>query len=160
MPGVPNDDEITAEMNKTPSRWPLAARDNTIPGADSSPSLAITLQDKWEDIRDAITDTEAYSVLSKRAASVNHAVSVAWSATKRLSWVLGTSALVLVVPLLYEIDKELGPGPGFDPASNTAANPNATGADSASLGASSSSSQPSSLSASSGAGAGASAKSS
>lgn len=105
-PGVPNDDEITANSNKSNSR--SVSNDN---GPYNSGSGAFSgLQDKWDDIREAVTETEAYAVISERAEGIKNVTMSVWAAAKWCAWVFGTSGLVLVVPLLYEIDKELGPG--------------------------------------------------
>lgn len=42
--------------------------------------------------------------------SASQTTSKVWGLSKKVAWLIGTSALVLVLPLLYEIDKELGPG--------------------------------------------------
>lgn len=73
-----------------------------------------SFQESWDDVRDAITETEVFILLSEQYKDVSRIASSAWDFTKKAAWIIGTSSLVLVVPLLYEIDKELGPG--FDPA--------------------------------------------
>lgn len=93
----------------TESPSPLALMPDARPAATMS-----SFQETWEDIRDAVTETDVYIATSEKVTAVSRVASSAWSLSKKLAWVLGTSALVLVVPLLYEIDKELGPG--FDPA--------------------------------------------
>lgn len=66
------------------------------------------IQDRLEDIRDAIVETDAYDIVSKQATMVRNATTSVWNVSKRVAWIVGTSVLVLVVPLLYEVDKELG----------------------------------------------------
>lgn len=130
MPGVPNEDEITADLNKasgsssTPSPASSLAYPPLISGSHSRPapsSMQLTLRDKWEDIRDAVTDTQAFKIISKHAAGVNKITSALWTNVQRFAWIFGTSALVLVVPLLYEVDRELA-------AENSAANINSASA--------------------------------
>jgi len=60
---------------------------------------------------DVITESKAYSALSQwwgvakgRGIQLGH---LAGSA----AWILATSALVVVIPLVYEIDRELGDSP-------------------------------------------------
>lgn len=86
-------------------------------GADGTDALT-KLQERLEDMRDAIVETETYDALSKRAAAVRRTGANVWRVSKRFAWVLGTSVLILIVPLLYEVDKELGPG--FEPNATTA----------------------------------------
>lgn len=87
-------------------------------GADGTDAL-IRIQERLEDMRDAIVETETYDAISKRAAAVRRTGVSVWRASKKFAWVIGTSVLILVVPLLYEVDKELGPG--FDPNSSAQA---------------------------------------
>lgn len=123
MPAKPGEDEITPQ-GANGTRVADGAM-GASPNADGTDVLT-NLQERLEDIREAIVETETYEVLSKRAAAIRRTGASVWSASKRYAWIIGTSVLVLVVPLLYEVDKELGPG--FDPNSsaNAAAsvNPN------------------------------------
>lgn len=112
VPGVPNDDEITANANKPSSSRSLG---NTHVPYNSGSGPLTSLQDKWDDIREAVMETDTYAFVMERAESVKNVTMSIWGTAKRCAWVLGTSGLVLVVPLLYEIDKELGPG--ADPSS-------------------------------------------
>lgn len=73
-----------------------------------------SLTETWEEVRDAVVETEAAVALSKHLSRAGKVAANVWHFSKGAAWVLGTSALVLIVPLLYEIDKEIGPGP--DPA--------------------------------------------
>lgn len=150
MPGVPTDDEITADLNKasgsssTSTPASSLAYPSLISGSHGQPtpsSMQLTLRDKWEDIRDAVTDTKAFKIVSKHAAGVNKITSTLWTQLQRFAWVFGTSALVLVVPLLYEVDRELA-------AQNSAVNINSASAPTApsSTDSSASSSAPSSSS--------------
>lgn len=54
-------------------------------------------------------ETEFVTALSEKATRVTKVVNKVWNLSRAVAWVVGTSALVLVIPLLYEIDKELGP---------------------------------------------------
>lgn len=70
-------------------------------------SLLGTIQDRLEDARDALLDNETGARVVEMAGRVVGAGTAAWSFSKKAAWVIGTSALVLVVPLLYEMDKEM-----------------------------------------------------
>lgn len=128
-PGIPSEDEITAE--RKPNSQSHSQQLTIRPSASSLTSL----QEKWDDIRDALTETDAYVSLSRRSSAACDAANSVWTFSKRVAWVLGTSALVLVIPLLYEIDKELGPG--FDSPTPTSASSSSPTPDSASSAASS-----------------------
>lgn len=54
-------------------------------------------------------ETELVTTLSEKATRVSKVMNKVWNLSKGVAWVVGTSALVLAIPLLYEIDKELGP---------------------------------------------------
>lgn len=76
-------------------------------------------------MRDAVVETDTYLALSKHSTTARRAASYAWRFSKKVAWIVGTSALVLVVPLLYEVDKELGPS--FDNnAPSTSSTPSST----------------------------------
>lgn len=130
MPGVPTEDEITADLNKasgsssTSTPASSLAYPSLISGSHGRPapsSMQLSLRDKWEDIRDAVIDTKAFKIMSKHAVGVNKITSALWTHVQRFAWIFGTSALVLVVPLLYEVDRELA-------AENSAANINSASA--------------------------------
>lgn len=70
-------------------------------------SLAARLAERVERARDAIVDTEIYSTLAEVSSAVGERTGKAWEFSKQASWIVGTSALVLIVPLLYEMDKEI-----------------------------------------------------
>lgn len=105
VPGVPTDDEITAETKPT-------TRSTRMTVSAPRSASAMSMQDKWEDIREAVVETETFATFHKGTSAVTSAVSYTWQVSKRIAWIAGTSAVILVIPLLYEIDKELG----FDPA--------------------------------------------
>lgn len=69
------------------------------------------LSERLEDIRDTITETESYMRISKASKDVSAVLQSVWSFSKSATWIIGTTALVLLVPLLYEMDKELAQGP-------------------------------------------------
>lgn len=79
-------------------------------------------------MRDAVAETDTAIALSKHLSRAAKVAAKAWYFSKGAAWVLGTSALVLVVPLLYEIDKEIGPGPDLPPAAQTDGGPAAADA--------------------------------
>lgn len=99
-----------------------------------------SFQDRLEDIRDAIVETETYAVVSKQVAAVRRVSVTAWNVSRRVVWIVATSMLVLVLPVLYEVDKELGttfdpnspnqPAPSSSPTPPSTAAPS-SGADSA-----------------------------
>lgn len=60
-------------------------------------------------------ETEIVTKLSEKGTRVNKMVNKLWNLSKSVAWIAGTSALVLVIPLLYEIDKELGPAADQQP---------------------------------------------
>lgn len=115
---APDKSKPLADASASPSPPSDAAVPNgSIVDASTAAPLA-ALQDAWLDVKDAVQDTAAYHSISAKAHSIYSALSTVVQVTKRVAWVLGTSSLVLVVPLLYEIDKEMGP-PTDNPASPT-----------------------------------------
>ncbi|CAN8075881.1 unnamed protein product [Agarophyton chilense] len=90
---VPNGSIIDPTASPLPHKW----------------SALESFQETWEDIKDAVTETPAYISLSSKLNAVSVVAHSAWTLSKKLAWVLGTTSLVLAVPLLYEIDKEMGP---------------------------------------------------
>jgi hypothetical protein len=100
--------EPTAEFDLTKTS-PFVAKDFPVGGSDSDgdDNPLGRLQERLEDARDAIVESEIFERIYEVGCRVSDASSVAWSFTKSASWILGTSALVLIVPLLYEMDKEL-----------------------------------------------------
>jgi hypothetical protein len=108
-----NSHEPTAEVDLTGlGTSPFVGKGLPLGGVDGSDSEdddnALTrLQERLEDARDAIVESETFEYVYSFGCKAADAGRVVWSLTKTTSWILGTSALVLVVPLLYEMDKEL-----------------------------------------------------
>jgi hypothetical protein len=75
-------------------------------GADDD-SFLTRLQERFEDTRDALMESEPFAQAYASAVKVVKAGKTVFVFSKQAVWVLGTSALVLVVPLLYEMDKEM-----------------------------------------------------
>lgn len=76
-------------------------------GGGDDDSWIVQLQDRLEDARDALMENEYFSKFHAAGNKVFDASSTLWAFSKRAAWIFGTSALVLVVPLLYEMDKEM-----------------------------------------------------
>jgi hypothetical protein len=74
------------------------------------------LQDRFEDARDAVMESEPFAQVFESTAKALRAGRSVWAFSKQAAWILGTSALVLVVPLLYEMDKEMNVGAAGDPS--------------------------------------------
>lgn len=103
------------------------------PGAGFAPrgdSAFDALLESYEDIKDAVLDNETFIAARKVAVNVSGVASSAWAFSKRAAWIMGTTALVLVIPLLYEIDKELGQGdtPTVDTTTAASGSADAAGA--------------------------------
>jgi hypothetical protein len=65
------------------------------------------LKDRVDDARDALLESETGSFILDASQKVGNVASAFWALSRKAAWIIGTSALVLVVPLLYEMDKEL-----------------------------------------------------
>jgi len=63
--------------------------------------------DQLEDWKDSVTETKWYQRVERVASSGYTFVRRAFGLGGRVAWISATSALVLVVPLVYEIDREL-----------------------------------------------------
>lgn len=83
---------------------------------DDDSSVLAKLQERYEDTRDALMESEPFAKIFDTTSKVANTGSLVWAFSKRAAWVVGTSALVLVVPLLYEMDKEMNTGTAPDPA--------------------------------------------
>lgn len=80
-----------------------------------------TLGERLIRARDTLTETELYAQIANASSRVGQRLGSLWSFSKTAGWVVGTSALVLVVPLLYEMDKEIaGAAPSAPPAQTPA----------------------------------------
>ncbi len=55
-----------------------------------------------ERARDMLAESRLYAALSEAGSRLR----TAWHYSKQAGWVVGTSALVLVLPVLWEIDRE------------------------------------------------------
>lgn len=64
--------------------------------------------ERLEDARDALMESPAFQKGAQYTEKALAAGDKVWTVARKIAWVAGTSALVLFVPLLYEIDKELG----------------------------------------------------
>lgn len=111
----------------------LAGLNVPIDGTDAQGNIEgflAQLQDRIEDTKDALMESEPFAQFvdtSSKALSVGGSI-LAFS--KKAAWILGTSALLLVVPLLYEMDKEMNAGQlpdGTVPSGPPAANSGSTG---------------------------------
>lgn len=106
-PGIPSSPPSTTSTSP-PKKKPY-----TLPSSDQPPSTGsntlASLTETWEEVREAVMETEFVTALSEKATRVTKVVNKVWNLSRAVAWVVGTSALVLVIPLLYEIDKELGP---------------------------------------------------
>lgn len=112
-PGMPTEtaeaQSQAAEPVKKPVEQPSSSPEPMFP-----PSSLSALAETLEEVRDEMSETEAVKILCEKLSQASRATEKLWSFSRAAAWVLGTSALILVVPLLYEIDKEVGPG--FDPS--------------------------------------------
>jgi hypothetical protein len=66
--------------------------------------------DQLEDWKDNVMETKWYRQVERVASSGYSWVRRAFGLGSRVAWIGATSALVLVVPLVYEIDRELESG--------------------------------------------------
>ncbi|PXF40237.1 hypothetical protein BWQ96_10041 [Gracilariopsis chorda] len=123
---APHKSKPLADATAAPSPSDAAVPNGSIVDASAAAPLA-ALQEAWLDVKDAVQDTAAYHSISAKAHSIYSALSAVVHVTKRVAWVLGTSSLVLVVPLLYEIDKEMDPV-ADTPSSATDSSPSTTSA--------------------------------
>lgn len=90
-------------------------------------SLLIQLQDRFEDARDALLENETGAYVLQMSEKVMNAGTMVWSFSKKAAWIIGTSSLVLVVPLLYEMDKEISTAASVEGISAAAADQPVTG---------------------------------
>jgi hypothetical protein len=77
---------------------------------DDDSNVLTRLKDRVDDARDALMESETGSFIVDASQKVGNVASAFWALSKKAAWIIGTSALVLVVPLLYEMDKELNLG--------------------------------------------------
>eukprot|EP00871_Galdieria_phlegrea_P003811 jgi/Galph1/4430/GphlegSOOS_G3118.1 len=73
-----------------------------------TPSSLDKLHARVEEFREVITESDAYQRTAEVVESVVHYSKKILRFTGNVAWIGATTALVLVVPLVYEIDKELG----------------------------------------------------
>lgn len=74
---------------------------------DDENTWIVQLQDRLEDAKDALMENEYVAKAYSGGEKAYDLSSRLWSFSKKAVWIIGTSALVLVVPLLYEMDKEI-----------------------------------------------------
>lgn len=86
---------------------------------DDEIGVLTKLQERYEDTRDALMESEPFAKIFDTTSKLVNTSSLIWAFSKKAAWVVGTSALVLVVPLLYEIDKEMNAGAAPDPAQHS-----------------------------------------
>lgn len=72
------------------------------------PTAIERFQARFEEFKEVITESDTYQRTAEIVESVAHYSKRVLRFTGNLAWIGATSALVLVVPLVYEIDKELG----------------------------------------------------
>ncbi|GJD08831.1 hypothetical protein Gasu2_31150 [Galdieria sulphuraria] len=72
------------------------------------PTAIEKFQARFEEFKEVITESDTYQRTAEIVESVTHYSKRLLRFTGNLAWIGATSALVLVVPLVYEIDKELG----------------------------------------------------
>lgn len=83
------------------------------------PTAIEKFQARFEEFKEVITESDTYQRTSEIVESVAHYSKRFLRFTGNLAWIGATSALVLVVPLVYEIDKELGASGGLESAGST-----------------------------------------
>lgn len=86
---------------------------------DDESSVLTKLQERYEDTREALMESEPFAKIFDTTSKMVNTGSLIWAFSKKAAWVVGTSALVLVVPLLYEMDKEMNAGAAPDPAQHS-----------------------------------------
>lgn len=79
-------------------------------GDDTDISFVTRFQERYEDTRDALMESEPFAKVFDTTSKLVNSGTLMWAFSKKAAWVIGTSALVLVVPLLYEMDKEMNAG--------------------------------------------------
>jgi hypothetical protein len=85
-----------------------------IDGSDDDGNVLTRLKERFDDARDALVESDAGARVTDISEKVGNVTSTVWALTKKAAWIVGTSALVLIVPLLYEMDKELNAGASPD----------------------------------------------
>lgn len=96
-----------------PDRSLLAGLSVATPPAPPRGDLEAALAhfgDRLEDTRDALMESPAFARAAGATSAAGNAAAAVFAFSKKAAWVLGTSALLLVVPLLYEMDKEMNGG--------------------------------------------------
>jgi hypothetical protein len=85
-----------------------------IDGSDDDGNALTRLKERFDDARDALLESDAGARVADISGKVGNFTIAAWALSKKAAWIVGTSALVLIVPLLYEMDKELNSGASLD----------------------------------------------
>ncbi|KAK4537604.1 hypothetical protein CDCA_CDCA13G3629 [Cyanidium caldarium] len=80
-------------------------------------------RERFEDWKESVTETPLYQRVSGAAQRGYGWARKAFGLGSWVAWVGATSALVLVVPLVYEIDKELDAGGAGASGAGTVARP-------------------------------------
>lgn len=105
----PADDEMNGKKGGAPS--PRVSDAGPVTPLARTPEPQSSLSDRLavrvERARETLADTALYSTLSGASQTVTRRLGMLWEFSKSAGWIVGTSALVLVVPLLYEMDKEI-----------------------------------------------------
>lgn len=85
-------------------------------GDDDDINFITRLQERYEDTRDALMESEPFAQVFESTSKLVKAGTAVWTFSKKAAWIVGTSGLILVVPLLYEMDKEMNAVAVGDPS--------------------------------------------
>lgn len=118
VPGVAAPDgtmDPSTKVTTSPSDNKTTTITSSANGLPPSSGLLATITETWEEARDAVMETDIAISLIDKSEKLSKAAGKMWKVSKKVAWIVGTTAVVLILPLIYEIDKELAPIDGQIP---------------------------------------------
>lgn len=94
-------DIVTPAVPAVPAPSEIVAN----PGPVSTLS-GLLISERVERARDTLVESALYGRLSQVSEAVYERAGAVWGFSKSTAWIVGTSVLVLVLPVLWEIDRE------------------------------------------------------